>query len=545
MVKYYGRAKTRTGSVNTTQLGLKLAGCPSNVGRKGTLTRVVQKRVNCVLKVCGWRPVHGVIGRKPGIFNFPSEPNNALAKEAWSGPFPCTLAQPFTRGVKGGIGHIYTPRTRCGCTCVADCSGMDDRFFPVGTPQYGIPRCAGGECCFLVTNAPICRTQVDLPPNLGPTIVHCFPGGPQNGLPGDRSWRGMVQLFFDANTQPNLPPVDGGFENRCWVTRQDVQGVSPTAGQTFDIVFAAAVSPVSFSFLQPIGDFLSGLHEPLHGFDYTTRQPIPGDRIDWAFLFVRSTGRDCKEHGGFGIWLLARTENQDFAGAPNASDPNQQYPNGTTLTLYWITTVQLTMSNVSGTDPLSPTAWTGPGGFANPDAQNILTAFPVLRYHEQPLGQVMPNDLTMITPYADRVGLNECGCPEILSGDAPPPFFQYWGLFYPNANYATSPGLIPWSLPSSYVDITTLPPLQSDSITWQDFPVTTGAQPPVPGGSIWAAPDPCTFGASTDLTSLGNLNTNPPTADLLGITTPPTGVFRWFCPEPPTGPFGIGPHIIP
>lgn len=29
MIRYNGRAKQRTGSVNTNQLGLKMSGCPS------------------------------------------------------------------------------------------------------------------------------------------------------------------------------------------------------------------------------------------------------------------------------------------------------------------------------------------------------------------------------------------------------------------------------------------------------------------------------------------------------------------------------------
>ena len=34
MVRYTGRMKVRTGAVNTNQLGLKMSGCPSRVGRK-------------------------------------------------------------------------------------------------------------------------------------------------------------------------------------------------------------------------------------------------------------------------------------------------------------------------------------------------------------------------------------------------------------------------------------------------------------------------------------------------------------------------------
>ena len=54
MVKYYGRAKSRIGSVNTNQPGLKMAGCPSKIGRTGRLDRYIGQRVNCNLKMCGY-----------------------------------------------------------------------------------------------------------------------------------------------------------------------------------------------------------------------------------------------------------------------------------------------------------------------------------------------------------------------------------------------------------------------------------------------------------------------------------------------------------
>ena len=53
MVKYYGRARQRTGSVNTNQPGLKQAGCPSTVGKQGKIVRFLGRRVNCNLKTCG------------------------------------------------------------------------------------------------------------------------------------------------------------------------------------------------------------------------------------------------------------------------------------------------------------------------------------------------------------------------------------------------------------------------------------------------------------------------------------------------------------
>ena len=64
MVKYYGRARQRTGSVNTNQLGLKMSGCPSKVGRKGSISRHIQRRVNCASGVCGIPKVHMVPWRR-------------------------------------------------------------------------------------------------------------------------------------------------------------------------------------------------------------------------------------------------------------------------------------------------------------------------------------------------------------------------------------------------------------------------------------------------------------------------------------------------
>ena len=53
MVKYYGRARQITGTVFTNQPGLKQAGCPGTVGKRGTIVRFLGKRVNCNLKTCG------------------------------------------------------------------------------------------------------------------------------------------------------------------------------------------------------------------------------------------------------------------------------------------------------------------------------------------------------------------------------------------------------------------------------------------------------------------------------------------------------------
>jgi len=51
MVKYYGRARQRTGSVNRNQPGLKMAGCVTGGGRPSWVSRYIRSRVNCNARV--------------------------------------------------------------------------------------------------------------------------------------------------------------------------------------------------------------------------------------------------------------------------------------------------------------------------------------------------------------------------------------------------------------------------------------------------------------------------------------------------------------
>ena len=62
MVRYTGRAKTQTG-MNTNQVGLKMSGCPSRVGRKGTIIRKFNQRVNCMEGLCGGAKLNGKMWR--------------------------------------------------------------------------------------------------------------------------------------------------------------------------------------------------------------------------------------------------------------------------------------------------------------------------------------------------------------------------------------------------------------------------------------------------------------------------------------------------
>ena len=114
MVKYYGRARQRIGSVNTRQLGLKMSGCPSRVGRKGTIDRYISQRVSCLRGVCGGSLVNGVLWNHKKISNNP--------------PF-CKVPSGKCLAAAGGIGNINTPYYKTNAPGTKGC----------GVPVTGVP----------------------------------------------------------------------------------------------------------------------------------------------------------------------------------------------------------------------------------------------------------------------------------------------------------------------------------------------------------------------------------------------------------------------
>lgn len=96
MVKYYGRAIQRIGSVNTNQRGLKMSGCPSKIGRSIIVTNYIRKRVNCLQGMCGTPLQNGKIW-KTSIKN--------------TKPY-CREKSGKCLSAAGGVGLINTPYFR-------------------------------------------------------------------------------------------------------------------------------------------------------------------------------------------------------------------------------------------------------------------------------------------------------------------------------------------------------------------------------------------------------------------------------------------------
>ena len=131
MVKYYGRARQRIGSVNTNQLGLKMSGCPSRVGRKGTIDRYISQRVSCLRGICGGSLVNGVLWN-----------NNALRNNR---PF-CAPPVEKCLAAAGGIGNINTPYYKTNAPGTKGCGIGVTGFHPRGsTPGAIVQRGVNGE----------------------------------------------------------------------------------------------------------------------------------------------------------------------------------------------------------------------------------------------------------------------------------------------------------------------------------------------------------------------------------------------------------------
>ena len=94
MVKYYGRARLRIGSVNTNQPGLKMSGCPPTVGKSPRNERYTKQRSHCGIGVCGPRYRH----------------DKLVTDTACN--WHCMLPSPRTRSLAGGVGRINSPRLK-------------------------------------------------------------------------------------------------------------------------------------------------------------------------------------------------------------------------------------------------------------------------------------------------------------------------------------------------------------------------------------------------------------------------------------------------
>ena len=133
MVRYYGRARQRTGSVNTNQLGLKMSGCPGKVGLNPVNNRYIQQRVACNRGVCGIPKVHGVDWRysMSNAYPFCAEPSGKCLAAAGGirnirVPYYRTV-QPGKQGcTHGGQFGNYPPNLN------VDPVGLDARHFPFG-----------------------------------------------------------------------------------------------------------------------------------------------------------------------------------------------------------------------------------------------------------------------------------------------------------------------------------------------------------------------------------------------------------------------------
>jgi hypothetical protein len=98
MVRYYGRARQRTGSVNTNQIGLNMSGNGRIIGHKNINT--IKNRIVSNQKF------YGPIYYQGQLWNTNEGCN-------------CVKKAPLNQGLSGGVGRINNPRTKCNINCTS------------------------------------------------------------------------------------------------------------------------------------------------------------------------------------------------------------------------------------------------------------------------------------------------------------------------------------------------------------------------------------------------------------------------------------------
>ena len=188
MVRYYGRARQRIGSVNTNQPGLKQAGCPGTVGKKGLIIRYLGKRVNCNLKTCGL-PMSGLrcrygvgdaIGRDKTFMDIQNSNNPAIkdyCKEVIGGQngVYCQWPQPRNRQNAGGVGNIWTSRrNHCEKTCAL---GWKENYMLNHTPKEFVQQVERAAASWCDGGKGITCLTVGVQTEIDGTIVYGYSDG--------------------------------------------------------------------------------------------------------------------------------------------------------------------------------------------------------------------------------------------------------------------------------------------------------------------------------------------------------------------------------
>ena len=156
MVRYYGRARQRIGSVNTNQIGLKMSGCPSKVGRQGYLSRYIGRRVQCNQKYCGPVYYHGQLWK-------------------WNAG-RCVAKAPRGQSFNSGVGHKNTPRFACGNTCA---TGLDALAAVRILQAYLKAKYNGQGSLILVAKKETLKIDNVPNPDDFDQIKHFYPGTPE------------------------------------------------------------------------------------------------------------------------------------------------------------------------------------------------------------------------------------------------------------------------------------------------------------------------------------------------------------------------------
>ena len=113
MVKYYGRARQRTGAVNRNQPGLKMQGCVTGAGRPSWISRYIKYRVNCNARVGCTDPITNRPLGTRRVLNKATLQPSCVSNGTASNPKHLLIPQaPKSRGCAGGV-YMLRHNVKC------------------------------------------------------------------------------------------------------------------------------------------------------------------------------------------------------------------------------------------------------------------------------------------------------------------------------------------------------------------------------------------------------------------------------------------------
>ena len=224
MVRYNGRQKLLTSTLNANQIGLKMSGTAPSVGTSISARRYTKRRVRDNLKFCGPVYYHGQL--------WSSNSGDSCVKKA-----------PKNQSLAGGVGRINNPRTKCNIKCVSDKdydkTDTTNTFTPININiqnSDGSISALFGYLSFDMLN--ILNSNGFLPLSAAiPTPGNWYLANDKDNSQGGINASTFIQLIYTVKNSDELSRINNGYTPILNGINGQISGIISTDGNSLVIKF--------------------------------------------------------------------------------------------------------------------------------------------------------------------------------------------------------------------------------------------------------------------------------------------------------------------